>query len=62
MGATMDEMTVERSDAGAVGPKPDPVDPRSSAGLAWGLWLVVVLVEGLVVAFQLTNDALTAAS
>jgi hypothetical protein len=60
MGATMHEMTVEPSDTGPVeGPKPDRVDPRSSVRLAWGLWLLVVLAEGLVIAFQLANDALT---
>jgi hypothetical protein len=60
MGATMDERTVGPSDAGAVeGPKPDRVDPRSSAGLAWGLWGLVVLVEGLVIGFLLANDGLT---
>jgi hypothetical protein len=41
------------------GPKPDRVDPRSSAGLAWGLWGLVVLVEGLVIGFLLANDGLT---
>jgi hypothetical protein len=55
----MDGMKVGPSDAGAVGPTPDRVDLRSSAGLAWGLWLLVVLVEGLVIGFQLANDALT---
>jgi hypothetical protein len=59
MGATMDERTLERSDAGAVGPKPDRGVPRSSARLAWGLWLLVVLVEGLLAAFQLASDAWT---
>jgi hypothetical protein len=60
MGATMDEMTVEPSDTGPVeGPKPARVDPRPSVRLAWGLWLLVVLVEGLVIAFLLANDGLT---
>jgi hypothetical protein len=59
MGATMDERTVGPSDAGAVGPKPDRVDPRSSAGLAWGLWGLAILVEGLVIGFLLANDGLT---
>jgi hypothetical protein len=58
MGATMDERTAGPSDASAMGPKPDRINPRSAAGLAWGLWLVVVLVEGLLAAFQLANDAL----
>jgi hypothetical protein len=61
MGATMDEMTVEPSDTGPVeGPKPARVDPRPSVRLAWGLWLLVVLVEGLVIAFLLANDGVTA--
>jgi len=56
----MDHMTVEPSGTSAVeGPKRDRVDPRSPVRLAWGLWLLVVLVEGLVVAFQLANEALT---
>jgi hypothetical protein len=60
MAATMDEMTVEPSDTGPVeGPKPARVDPRPSVRLAWGLWLLVVLVEGLVIAFLLANDGLT---
>src|SRR5215218_8112768 len=59
-GAAMDHMTVEPSGTSAVeGPKRDRVDPRSPVRLAWGLWLLVVLVEGLVVAFQLANEALT---
>ena len=57
----MDHMTAEPSDTDPVeGPKPDRADPRSSARLAWGLWLLVVLVEGLVLALHLGNDALTA--
>jgi hypothetical protein len=60
MGATMDKMTVEPSATAPVeGPKPDRVDPRPSVRLAWGLWLLVVLVEGLVIAFLLANDGLT---
>jgi hypothetical protein len=60
MGATMDHLTAQPSDTGPVeGPKPDQVDPRSSGRLAWGLWLLVVLVEGLVIAFHLANDALS---
>jgi hypothetical protein len=57
----MDHMTVEPSDTGAVeGRKGDRVDSRSASRLAWGLWLLVVLVEGLLVAFLLGNDALSA--
>jgi hypothetical protein len=56
----MDHMTVEPSDTGPVeGPMTHRVDPGSSARLAWGLWLLVVLVEGLVIGFLLANDGLT---
>ena len=55
----MDDRMVEPSGTGAVGPKRDRVDPRSPVRLAWGLWLLVVLVEGIVIAFQLANEALT---
>jgi hypothetical protein len=56
----MDHLTAQPSDTGPVEePKPDRVDPRSSGRLAWGLWLLVVLVEGLVIGFLLTNDGLT---
>jgi hypothetical protein len=41
------------------GPTPDQVDPRSSGRLAWGLWLLVVLAQGLVIALHLANDALS---
>src|SRR5215216_4010744 len=58
-GATMDHLTGQPSDTGPVErPKPDRVDP-SSGRLAWGLWLLVVLVEGLEIAFMLGNDALS---
>jgi hypothetical protein len=56
----MDRLTAQPSDTGPVeGPKPDRVDPSSSGRLAWGLWLLVVLVEGLVIGFLLANDGLT---
>jgi hypothetical protein len=56
----MDRLTAQPSDTGPVeGPKPDHVDPSSSGRLAWGLWLLVVLVEGLVIGFLLANDGLT---
>jgi hypothetical protein len=56
----MDHMTVEPSGTGPVeGPKTHRVDLRSSARLAWGLWLLVVLVEGLVIGFLLANDGVT---
>jgi hypothetical protein len=56
----MDHLTAQPSDTGPVeGPKPDRVDPSSSGRLAWGLWLLVVLVEGLVIGFLLANDGLT---
>ena len=56
----MDHLTAQPSGTGPVeGPKPDRVDPSSSGRLAWGLWLVVVLVEGLVIGFFLANNGLT---
>jgi hypothetical protein len=56
----MDHLTAQPSDSRPVeGPKPDRVDPRSPVRLAWGLWLLVVLVEGLVIGFLLANDGLT---
>jgi hypothetical protein len=56
----MDHLTAQPSDTGPVeGPKPDRVDPSSPGRLAWGLWLLVVLVWGLVIGFLLANDGLT---
>jgi hypothetical protein len=56
----MDHLKVKPLDAGPVeGPKPDQVDPRSSGRLAWGLWLLVVLAQGLAIALHLANDALS---
>ena len=56
----MDHLTAQPSGTGPVeGPTPDRVDPSSSGRLAWGLWLVVVLVEGLVIGFLLANNGLT---
>ena len=40
-------------------PGHDRVCPRSASWLAWGLWQLVVLVWGLLVAFLLANDALS---
>jgi hypothetical protein len=57
----MDHMTAQPSDTRAVArPRRDRVDPRPASRLAWGLWLLVVLIEGLLVAFLLGNDALSA--
>jgi hypothetical protein len=57
----MNHLTAQSSDTQAVeGRKGDRVDSRSASRLAWGLWLLVVLVEGLLVAFLLGNDALSA--
>jgi hypothetical protein len=56
----MDYMTGEASETGAVnGPRRDRTRSRSTSWLAWGLWLLVVLVWGLVIAFLLANDGLT---
>jgi hypothetical protein len=40
-------------------PRSDRIGPRSSSWLAWGLWLLVVLAEGLVIGFLLANDRLS---
>jgi hypothetical protein len=57
----MDRMPGERSETGAVkGPRRGRVGPRAASWVAWGLWLLVVLVEVLVIAFLLGNDALSA--
>jgi hypothetical protein len=56
----MDYMAGEASETGAVkGPRRDRTRSRSTSWLAWGLWLLVVLVWGLVIAFLLANDGLT---
>ena len=57
----MDHLTAQPSDTGPVErPKPDRVDPASGR-LAWGLWLLVVLVEVAIVVLttQLTSIAPT---
>jgi hypothetical protein len=41
------------------GPRRDRIGPQSASWVAWGLWLLVVLVEVLGIAFMLGNDALT---
>jgi hypothetical protein len=57
----MGHLTVPSSDAKAVErPKRDRVEPRPASRLAWSLWLLVVLVQGLLVAFMLGYDALSA--
>src|SRR5215211_154217 len=56
----MDHMTAQPSDARAVKrPRRDGVDPRPASWLAWGLWLLVVLIQGLLVAFLLGNEAMS---
>jgi hypothetical protein len=56
----MDYTTGEASEIGAVkGPRRDRTRSRSASWLAWGLWLLVVLVWGLVIGFLLANDGLT---
>jgi hypothetical protein len=56
----MDYTTGEASETGAVkGPRRDRTRSRSASWLAWGLWLLVVLVWGLVIAFLLANEGLT---
>ena len=56
----MDYTTGEASETGAVkGPRRDRTRSWSASWLAWGLWLLVVLVWGLVIAFLLANEGLT---
>jgi hypothetical protein len=56
----MDYTTGEASETGAgKGPRRDRTRSRSASWLAWGLWLLVVLVWGLVIAFLLANEGLT---
>jgi hypothetical protein len=56
----MEHLTVEPSGSSAVQePRRDRVDPHQGSRLAWSLWLLVVLVQGLLVAFVLGNDALS---
>jgi hypothetical protein len=56
----MDRRTGQPSETGAVqGPRRDRIGPPSASWVAWGLWLLVVLVEVLGIAFLLGNDALT---
>jgi hypothetical protein len=40
-------------------PRRDRLRPRSTSWLAWGLWLLVALGEGLVIGFLLANDGLS---
>jgi hypothetical protein len=52
--------TVEPSGSGAVPElRRNRADPRQGSRLAWSLWLLVVLVQGLLVAFVLGNDAMS---
>ena len=56
----MDHTTGEPSPPSvAKSPRRDRIGPRPASWLAWGLWLLVVLVWGLVVALLLANDALS---
>jgi hypothetical protein len=56
----MDRTTGEPSPPSvAKSPRRDRIGPRPASWLAWGLWLLVVLIEGLVVVFVLANDAIS---
>jgi hypothetical protein len=56
----LDDMTAQPPESGAVQPRRDDrMRRRSASWLAWGLWLLVVLVWGLVIGFLLANDGLT---
>jgi hypothetical protein len=53
----MDRTTAEPSPPSVVkSPRRDRIGPRTASWLPWGLWLLVVLVEGLVVALLQSND------
>jgi hypothetical protein len=57
----MDRQTGEPSPPSVVqSARHDRFAPRSASWLAWGLWLLVVLVWGLVIGFLLANDGLSA--
>jgi hypothetical protein len=57
----MNYLTVQSSDTQPVeGPRPVRADSRPAPRLAWGLWLLVVLVQGLLVTFLVANGALSA--
>src|SRR4029453_1580670 len=56
----MDRRTGQPSETGArKGRRRDRIGPPSASWVAWGLWLLVVLVEVLLIAFLLGNDALS---
>jgi hypothetical protein len=58
--SNMDRTTEAPSPPSVVqSPRHDRNGPRSASWLAWGLWLLVVLVWGLVIGFLLANDGLT---
>ena len=52
----MDRRTGQPSEAGAVQePRRARIGPQSASWVAWGLWLLVVLVEVLGIAFMVGN-------
>jgi hypothetical protein len=56
----MDGMTGEAWEAGArKRPRRDRMRPRSASWLAWGLWLLVILIDVLGFALKLANDTLS---
>jgi hypothetical protein len=56
----MDRKTGEPSPPSVVqSARHDRIGPHSASWLAWGLWLLVVLAEGLVIGFLLANDGLS---
>jgi hypothetical protein len=57
----MNHLTVQSSDTQPVkGPRRVRADSRPASRLAWGQWLLVVLVQGLLVTFLVANDVLSA--
>jgi uncharacterized membrane protein YhaH (DUF805 family) len=56
----MDQMTGAPSETGAAkGPRRDRISRRSAFLLAWGLWLLVILLEVLSFALKFANDSLS---
>jgi hypothetical protein len=55
----MDHPVEPSGSDGVQGPRPDRADPHQASRLAWSLWLLVVLVQGLLGAFMLRNDAMS---
>ena len=56
----MDQMTGELSETGAAkGPRRESIGRRTAFWLAWGLWLLVILLDVLGFGLKLANDSLS---